>query len=911
MKANTISCILRNGIHIKKYRRPIGQPLKQLEEKGGFLARDIARESVDSVVTEDLAKVQLVLDEHKKALPDLAYVFIQDSHQAILAHSFNGGFPRDLLSLGSPPAGQQHQFLFLKTGSGSVLDIAVPVKDRGIGVLHLGLSTISVRRAHTSYQIGLTLLVGLILVVGILLAVALSRLLTRPLYALIPVAQAVGRGDLQTRAELRTGGEVGQLGDAINSMIENLAAAKDRLDGANRYNENILQCMNEALFTLSGEGIVQTVNRATCQLLGRDAADLVGHHGGAFLPGDLLQQMMVTLDGDDRAEMIDRESFLRAGDGKSIPVVLSCAVIRDRDGKSIGLVGVAKDISTIRQAKSALRKSERRHRSLFEDSPMPLYQLDLSGARPLLKGVGTGEEHDGELSRLLAASLQHVKLVHVNQAALVLYDAADARAFEGGLRGTFWQPTAPGVMAALARQLPCFEGELIHQTCSGKRIEVLLKASAAPGHGESLDRILVSVTDRTRQKAMEARLAQADRMATVGLLAAGVAHEINNPLAYILHNLQMLEEDLPRLTAAFRRCQTTALSSLDEHAAARFLDGLQMKEVPADLTESAREAASGARRVRDIVRDLRSFSNTADDQLTAVDINEAAECAVNIAFNQIKYRARLEKDYGDIPAVRANEGRIAQVLLNLLVNAAHAIEEGAPAENVIKLRTWEDGGEVMIEVRDTGSGIAPDDVARMFEPFFTTKPAGVGSGLGLSICQSIVSNLGGRIRVSSEVGRGTSIVIGIPAGAGPDDEEVGQQPEQHQPTSRGRVLVVDDEISLGKAIGRMLKSRHEVVLASSGEEGKLLLAEDFAFDAVLCDLMMPGVSGMELHAWVADTHPELLERMIFMTGGAVTQEARRFRGQLPNQLLDKPFTPEVLFSSIDQVINQKHQAQQK
>jgi signal transduction histidine kinase len=176
-----------------------------------------------------------------------------------------------------------------------------------------------------------------------------------------------------------------------------------------------------------------------------------------------------------------------------------------------------------------------------------------------------------------------------------------------------------------------------------------------------------------------------------------------------------------------------------------------------------REAREGAERVRHIVRDLKVFSRGDTEERTAVDPRRVMDSCANMARGEIRHRARLVKRYAETPRVSANEARLGQVLLNLLVNATHAIPEGAPDENEIRVATGVDAeGRVMMEVEDTGSGI-PDDVkAHIFEPFFTTKTGGAGTGLGLSICQSIVTALGGEITVESEVGRGTTFRVFLP-----------------------------------------------------------------------------------------------------------------------------------------------------
>ena len=265
-------------------------------------------------------------------------------------------------------------------------------------------------------------------------------------------------------------------------------------------------------------------------------------------------------------------------------------------------------------------------------------------------------------------------------------------------------------------------------------------------------------TNETLRRVMQARLLQSDRMASLGTLAAGIAHEINNPLAYVKANLDLLSRRrLPRI-----RLRAAAL---ENEQLGRALLG-HIDEI-VQMVELARE---GAERVRTIVADLRTFSRAEDAVSAAVDLARVLDASANLAASEIAGRARLEKDYGDVAMVWANESRVGQVFLNLLVNAAHAIPAGDPARNTIRLRLRQNGDNAHIVISDTGAGIPEELLARVFDPFFTTKPIGEGTGLGLWICQGIVASLGGQIHLSSSVvgpKRGTTVEVTLPLRAAP------------------------------------------------------------------------------------------------------------------------------------------------
>lgn len=273
--------------------------------------------------------------------------------------------------------------------------------------------------------------------------------------------------------------------------------------------------------------------------------------------------------------------------------------------------------------------------------------------------------------------------------------------------------------------------------------------------------VLTIARDLTERKRMQARLLQADRMASVGTLAAGVAHEINNPLAYVISNIDYLAKELPEMVKAIT--QDPEPGRLSPKGGENGGTRKDVSERLDDIEETLQEAREGAERVRQIVRDLRTFSRDGDEERGPVDAERVLESSINMAGGEIRKRAKLVRNFASVPLVHASESRLGQVFLNLLMNAVQALPEGRIEENEIQVRTSCAGeGRVLVEVRDTGEGIPPENLDRIFQPFFTTKPVGIGTGLGLSICQNIITSLGGEISVTSEVGQYTSFRILLP-----------------------------------------------------------------------------------------------------------------------------------------------------
>lgn len=374
------------------------------------------------------------------------------------------------------------------------------------------------------------------------------------------------------------------------------------------------------------------------------------------------------------------------------------------------------------------------------------------------------------------------------------------------------------------------------------------------------------VRDVSERKQVEAQLLAADRMISVGTLTAGVAHEINNPLAAVMGNLDISVSDVESLTR------------------------LDTPEGVSALREQLTDARDAAARVRNIVRDLRMFSRADDEKRGAVDVKLVLDSTLRMASNEIRHRAQLVRDYADVPRVEANEGRLGQVFLNLIVNAAQAIGEGKADENEIRIATRMDAGRVVVEIGDTGPGIPPAVMARLFSPFVTTKPAGSGTGLGLSICHRIVSELGGEIVVSTQAGQGTTFRVSLPL-ATTDSDSIKPPPRSEtRAARRGRVLVVDDEPMIADVVQRSLALEHDVIAVDRPRAALDLIRAGERFDVILCDLMMPDVTGMDFHEQLTQMAPEHASAVLFLTGGAFTPSARDFLAGVPaNRRLEKPF----------------------
>jgi two-component system, NtrC family, sensor kinase len=503
----------------------------------------------------------------------------------------------------------------------------------------------------------------------------------------------------------------------LGSRVER-RGAEAAFDGRQRLMENqehiqlLLDSTAEALIGLDLEG--------RCIFCNRAALFLLGHGRIEEVLGLSLHQLIHRSPGSGSKEegcrvcvrfpsseyLQGEDEVLRCADGTEIPVEYRAHAVR-RGGARVGFVLTFIDISERKRVEEALRRSEASFRTLIERSPDTIIVHRegvlsfVNAATVRMLGYERAEELQGRPVEAV--------VLHGEAASLTRYSGVDT------LCEVHFRHRAGRLVMCEAVSFPLvFDGELA----------------------------MVSIArDITERKQVQEKLRAAERMASLGTLSAGMAHEVNNPIAYVLSNLSFIQEEL------------YALVGSDEK-----LDGARWREV----LEALRESMAGSERIRDIVRDLKTFSRGDEGSRGPVDLHDVLDLCANIARGEIRHRARLVKDYGVLPPVHANESRLGQIFLNLIVNAAQAIPEADVKSHEIRITTRYEGEWVVVAVKDSGIGIPPENRARLFDPFFTTKPIGVGTGLGLSICHGIVTGVGGRIEVESEVGQGSTFRVFLP-----------------------------------------------------------------------------------------------------------------------------------------------------
>jgi PAS domain S-box-containing protein len=584
-------------------------------------------------------------------------------------------------------------------------------------------------------------------------------------------------------------------------------------------------------------GIVHA-NAAFRALLGRD--DIVGRAVYDLLHPDDREPVRARIRAALETGIINKPRVSRFQRADGSYAAGECTGLRHRDGDRDLILVVVRDL--------AERERAERSEALF---------------RTLIEELRIGVLVQGPSAEIVVSNRAALELLGLDESQLLGKTSFDPDWNVVHEDGTPFPGPEHPVPTAIRTRAPVRAVVMgVYRPRRKDRVWLLVDAEPQLDAEGNVVQVVCTFSDFTERRRVEAAAAAGDRLASMGRLAAGVAHEINNPLAYVIGHLDTLRH-----------------APLD----------------PA-LHALVEQAFEGAERVRTIVGDLRSLSRGDDERHGPVDLVRVIDSACNIAASHMRHRAQLVRDLQPVPMVEGNDARLGQLMLNLLLNAAEAIPEGRAAQNEIRVvARVGDPGHVIVEVHDTGTGIPANVIDRIFDPFFTTKPVGIGTGLGLPICHGIVTSMGGEIDVTSTVGRGSTFRVTLPASA-----------QQASPESRpavvsaprSRVLIVDDEPFVGQVLAELLRVKHEVELEARAAAALARLARGEHFDVIICDLMMPDMTGMDLQEVLERDLPQVARRTIFMTGGAFTPRAHEFMERMAGRCIDKPFR----IGEVEQVI---------
>ena len=571
--------------------------------------------------------------------------------------------------------------------------------------------------------------------------------------------------EVATKRLARAEAKIKSLEGMIEDKTRELFLAHQEAQITNDYLQNILKAMLTCLIVVNREGEIRTTNRATLELLEYDMEELIGATFEKIWRG---VEHASVLDVDTGKTQLEAE--LIAKGGRAIPVLYSSSVLHDEEDEPQGVVYMARDITGRLEAEQALRRAEEKYRTIFERSIEGIFQTTLAGhylsANPALATI---HGYDS-VEELTASGIDIAREVYVDgkkreQFKLLIEDQGFVSRFEaqihrrdGSIR---WVSENARLVRDEAGKSLYYEGTMTDIT-DRKEAEDELRRSR-----DALERV------NEELKENQAQLLQSEKMASVGQLAAGVAHEINNPMGFISSNLGMMGEyieDLSGLIEVYGKLEGHVRSGKDD-GASELLSEVEGKKEEIDieylLSDSenlVKESREGAERVLKIVRDLKEFSHVDKEEKMPADLNSGIESTLNIVWNEIKYNATVDKEYGDIPKVDCFPMELNQVFMNMLVNAAQAIEDG---QGTITIKTRQEGDFVLVSIADTGKGMPPEVQQRIFEPFYTTKDVGKGTGLGLNMAYNIVvKKHGGDILVDSAEGVGTTFTVKIPISNG-------------------------------------------------------------------------------------------------------------------------------------------------
>lgn len=595
--------------------------------------------------------------------------------------------------------------------------------------------------------------------------------------------------------------------------------------------EKLVDVLPDAVLAFDATGAVCFANAAAAALLGYDGEALVGMPVAQLVPerlriidGAPFHERWARCRGDD-AHLTAPVLFRR---GVEIEVDWTFAPTVNGGGKPVVVALLRRRAEVLDRPAAAEDAATRILRLVFDHAPLGIFHFDD-------RGVITA--CNARFVEILGSTRQRLVGLGLRQ----LPDARIRRCLE----------------EVLAGRSARFEGD--YRSVTGDRVTPVRVEFAPILAGDVVLGGVGLAEDASERHDAERRAANAERLASLGTLAAGVVHELQNPLAFVVTNLDLAL----RLMA----------------------DGEAQRAV-----ENARE---GAWRVANIVRDLKAFARSDEELRRPLDVHEAIEAAVKLAANQLRHRATLHQDLRATRRVRASEQRLVQLFVNLLLNAAEALPEGRSAAERVAIAARDDDDQVVVTVEDSGRGVAPELLDRLFEPFVTDKPGGMG--LGLAICHGIVASLGGTITAGPASPRGTRFEVRLPGLVDADvAPESPSMPPPPRPAERGRVLVIDDEERLAETIRMALSPPHDVDVCTKSREVLAWIEQGRDYDVVLCDLMMPDLSGPELYERVQAIRPELASRFVFLTGGAFTPRTRAFLHDVPNPRLEKPFELEAL-----------------
>jgi len=630
---------------------------------------------------------------------------------------------------------------------------------------------------------------------------------------------------------------------AVRSALEHVDERKAVLAAEARL-RSLFETVPVGLFRMTPTGQILDANPAAVRMFGySDREGLLRASTGELYvhPADRHRWQAML----DRGEAVrEFEVEMRRQDGTTIWASLNFQAVRESRTGAVRYDGAAEDITERKRALAELQRSEEQFRSLIEN------------VSDVIAVLGP----DGRLRYVSAAAQRVLGYASVALVGRILFDFVHPEDI-ARLRALF------AVAARELGQTTPFETRFRHRDGSWRILEGFARTVGRSG---SRIELIVNARDLTERRQAEEQirlqreaLAQRDKIASLGYLLAGVAHELNNPLAVVMGRAALLRERIGSGAGA----------------------------------QDLQRVVEAADRCARIVKNFLDLARQRPSERQSVNLNQVARDAVELLayglrVDTIEVDLRLDPE---LPLLWADGHQLHQVVVNLVSNAHQAMRDhGQPRVLTVTTGMAAGGGRAWIAVADTGPGMSPEVRERIFEPFFTTKPEGQGTGLGLSLCQGIVESHEGRIQVESEPGRGTTFTIELPADLPIERTQTPGQPKPGDTVGPRRILVIDDELDIASLLVEILSAEgHQVDSAENGAVA-LTMLDEREYDLILCDLRMPTLDGPGLYRELRQRRPELLGRLVFITGDALSVSMADFLIDSGRPRLSKPFSvPEI------------------
>lgn len=533
-----------------------------------------------------------------------------------------------------------------------------------------------------------------------------------------------------------------------------------------RFLQFLIDAVPHPIFYKNKEGKFVGCNVAYESYAGVSRDKIIGYTVRDLYPEDIVE----IIEKKDK-ELYEKDGVQTYELSSETNYVVTKSLYRSSDGRQLGLVGVLTDITEVKRAQEIVRASEAYFNSFTESSQDCIAHISLDGKYLSMNPAGCeilqfevcgkaiGMDFTAAIMENRTVVEEALKKAAAGETMSVRYECLGQRN-----KKLWWD--------AKLSPVTDFDGSIKSILLVARDISEQKKLEEQLQEAQEAEKRVLTEKNQELEKAYselktaQTHIFQQEKMASIGQLAAGVAHEINNPVGFVMSNLGSLKKYVDRLTGYIAE-QARALEAISQgtetsSAVLQRLEesrrSLKIEHITSDVNSLIDESLDGATRVKKIVQAFKSFSHVDEAEVQMADLNECLESTINIVWNELKYKAALKKEFGELPKTLCNPGQLNQVFVNLLINAAHAIEK----HGEITVRTWRDNGTVNVSVQDTGCGIAPDNLRKIFEPFFTTKEIGKGTGLGLSIAYDIIKKHNGSMRVDSVVGAGTTFTITLP-----------------------------------------------------------------------------------------------------------------------------------------------------